>query len=124
MSHGDRSVAGIASGGERVGRLVRDHVDLRHRNADFLREALNGGVGAWEFLARDGLSAVHGERDLVGVEVGDEVHDGGEGQSEEHPVLAAEGTANEHQKQRHRGQKERGLKCVSHNFCGTASLDV
>ena len=45
----------IASGGEGVGRLGRDHVDLRHGNADFLRQAFDGRVSARKFLAGYGL---------------------------------------------------------------------
>ena len=41
MSYCNGGVTGIAAGGESVGRFRRDHVDLRHRNAHFLREALD-----------------------------------------------------------------------------------
>lgn len=70
-------------------------------------------------LAGHRLGAVHGEGDLVGVKVGDEVHHGGEGQRQYHPILPAKVLAKEHQQQRQRGQEERSLECVSHNSFGS-----
>src|ERR1700687_831410 len=114
----------MAAGGEGIRRLSWDYVDLRHRNTDFLREAFDGCVGARWLLAGHGLGPGHGQRDLVGIEVRDEVHDGGEHWRQEHSVLTAEGAANKHQQQRERGQQECGLECISHNLGETILLDV
>jgi hypothetical protein len=65
----DRGVRGIASGGEGVGRFGGDDVHLRHGDADFLGQAFDGSEGARQLLASDRLGAIHGQRDLVGVEV-------------------------------------------------------
>ena len=124
VRHCDRRVLRVASRGEGVRRLGRDHIHLRHRNADLLRQALDRSVGARQFFARDRLRAIHRQRDLVGVEIRDEVHDGSEGQRQKHPILSAEESSNEHQEQREGGQQERGLESVSHNFEVAISLDV
>ena len=112
----DRSVARIASRGERVRGVRWNHVHLRHRNADFLREALNGLVSARKLLARDWLCAIHGKSNLVGEKIRNEVHDNGEGQCQEHSVLTAERATDEHQQQRKGGQEESSLESVSHRF--------
>jgi hypothetical protein len=112
----DRGVARVASGGERVRRLRWDDVHFRHGNADFLGQAFHGCVSAREFFAGDGLGSIHGQCNFVGIKVGDEVHDGGKRQRQEHSILAAEIAAEEHQQQREGGQQERGLESVSHRF--------
>ncbi len=53
-------------------------------------------------------------RDLVRVEVGDEVQDRRERQRQQHPVLPTKGTTDEHQQQGKKRKQERGLECVSH----------
>ena len=119
LGHGNRSMLRIASGGKGIGRVGWNHVHLRHGQADLLSQALDGVVGARQLLARDRLRAIHGQRDLVGEEIRNEIHDRGEGQRQQHSVLSTEGAAHEHQQQRQRGQQKRGLECVSHNFGGT-----
>ena len=93
-----------------------NHIDLRHRYADFLREPLDSGVGSRQLFARNWLRAIHGQSDFVRIKIRDEVHDDGDGQRQEHSVLAAEGASDEHQKQRESGQQERGLKGISHSY--------
>ena len=93
---------GIAAGRESIRRLGRDHVHLRHRNADFLCQALNDLICTRKFLTRDRLCAIHRKRNLVRIEIRDEVHDGGQSQRQQHAVLASENTADEHQQQRER----------------------
>ena len=115
VGNGDGRVVGIASGGEGVGRIGRDDVNLGHRQADFLRQALDDVIDARQVLTADGLGAVGGERDLVGEKVSHEIHDRGESERHQHSVLAAESAANEHQEQRESSQQERGLECISHN---------
>ena len=114
LGHGDRRMLRIASGGESVRRIGWNHVNLRHGQADLLRQPLDHLVYARQLLARDRLGAVGAQRNLVGKEIGDEVHHRGNAQSEQHAVLAAEGAADGHQQQRHRGEQKRGLERVSH----------
>ena len=117
LGYGDGSVVRIASGGEGVGRIGRDDIDLGHRQADFLRQALDDVVDARQIFAADGLGAIGGERDLVGEKVGNEIQDGGEGQRHQHSVLAAESAPGQHEQQRHGGEQERGFEYVAHNDC-------
>jgi len=124
MSHGYRGVLRVASRGEGVGRLGRDHIDLRHRQANLLGQPLHNLVGARQLLARHRLRLVHGQCDLVGVKIGDEVHHGGKSQRQQHPILPAKVAAKEHQQQRKRGQQEGGLECISHRLSDLSLLDV
>ncbi len=107
----------IASGGEGVRRIGRDQVDLGHRQADFLRQALDDVVNARQIIAADRLGAISGERDLVGEKIGNEIHDGGEGERHQHPVLPAESAAGQHEQQRHAGEQECGFEYVAHDYC-------
>ena len=117
LSYGDRSVVRIASGGEGVGRIGRDYVDLGHRQADFLRQALDDVIDARQIFAADGLGAIGGERDLVGEKVGNEIQDGGENQRYQHSALPAEGATGQHQQQRHDGKQKSGLEYIAHKYC-------
>ena len=110
----DGCVRRIASSGEGIGRLGRNNIDFWHRQPDFLDEPLNNLVGAWKLFARDWLGAVHGQRQFVGEEVGDEVQYCGKNQCEQHSVLTAEHSADEHQQQGKCCQQECCFECVSH----------
>ena len=78
LRHGHRSVARIAAGGERVRRRLRNHIQLRHGQIGFGREALHHGVEPRRFLAADGLRAARRQRDLVREKIGAAVHQDGE----------------------------------------------
>src|SRR5262249_16488339 len=75
---------------ERIRRVARKHINLGHGNTHLLCEALHDRVDARQLLARDRLRTIHGQGNLVGIEVRDEVHYHGECQRNEHPVLTAE----------------------------------
>jgi hypothetical protein len=75
-------------------------------------KALGESVGM--IVASDGLGAVGGERDLVGEKVRNEIQDGGESERYQHPVLAAECAAGQHEEQRHAGEQECGFEYVTH----------
>ena len=100
----NRSVARISSRSERVRGVGWNHVHLRHRNADLLRQPLDSPISARELFARNWLCAIHCQSNLVGEEIRDEVHDSGKGQCQKHSVLTAECASNEHQDQRKSGQ--------------------
>src|SRR5215472_2755213 len=115
LSDCDGRMLWVASSSEGIRRIGWNHIHLGHGDTDFLGQAHERGVSARKLFARDGLSAIHGQSDLVGIEVGDEVHDDGNEQRQEHSALAAEIASDEHQKQRQSGEQERGLKSVSHS---------
>jgi hypothetical protein len=94
----------VASGGEGIGRIRGYDVHLRHGQARTLGQTLHRLVGTGQLLARDRASPVHGERDLVGEEVGDEIHHSGQNQRQKHALLAPESPADEHQQQSQSGQ--------------------
>ena len=54
VGHSYGGVAGIASRGEGVWRFGRDYINLRHRDADLLGQALDNLVRARELLAGTG----------------------------------------------------------------------
>src|ERR1017187_9274460 len=93
LGYGDGSVVRIASGGEGVGRVGRDEVDLGHRQADFLRQALDDVVDPRQIFTANRLGAIGGERNLVGEKVGNKIHDGGEAERHQHSALPAKSTA-------------------------------
>ncbi len=99
-----------------LGDSGRDHVDLRHRNADFLREAFDGGVSARELLARDGLRAISGQRDLVGIKVQTKFMTAAKASAKNIPFWPPEVATEEHQQQTSSRSAERGLEHVSHRF--------
>src|SRR5260370_1569689 len=90
-----------------------------------MRQALDDVVNARQIIATDRLSAVSGERDLVGERVGNEIQDGGEGERHQHSALAAESTTSQHQQQRHAGEQECVLEYAAHGCCLSflASID-
>ena len=97
---GDGGVLGVAPGGEGVGLVAADQKDPRRRDAGVGGEAADhlvelGGVGAG-----DGLGAVHAERDLVGVPVGEGVGADGEEQRDHHAAGAADQVADAHEQRR------------------------
>ena len=114
MGYGYGCVIWIASGGEGVWRVGGDNVNLWHRQADFLRQALDDVVDAWQIFPADGLRTIGSERDLVGEKIGNEIQDGGKSERHQHAVLASEGTAGQHEEQGHGGQQECGFDDVAH----------
>ena len=104
-----------ASCRKRIRRLGRNHVNLWHGDADLLREALNNGVRAGQLFPRNRLRPVHGQRNLVREEVGNEVHHCCNDQRQQHAILTAERTAQEHQQECQRCQQKCSLKGVPHN---------
>src|SRR5271157_3578362 len=104
LGYGYGSVVRVASGGEGVGRIARDEVDLGHRQADFLRQALDDVVNARQIIAANGLGAISGKRNLVGEKIGNKIHDGGKDERHQHSALAAEGSPGQHEQERHGGQ--------------------
>src|SRR6185369_17833936 len=113
---GDGGVLRVAPGGESVWRVGGDDEKLWHRDAHFLAEAFDNRVHARKFFTRYGLRAISCERNFVREEVGDEVHDAGNDEREEHAVLAAEVAADRHHEKRKRRKKQRGFKSVAHRF--------
>ena len=97
--------------------------DYQAMTKDAERQAFHRGESSRELLARNWLRSIHSERDLVGKEVRDEVHQDGDRQRNEHSIVTAKYASDGHQKQRQSGQKERGLKSVSHSFRKSTSLD-
>ena len=63
-----------------LGESRGNHVHLRHRDADLLRQPLDDLIGPRQLFARYRLGPVHGQRDLVAEEVRSEIHDDGEDQ--------------------------------------------
>ncbi len=90
LGHRNRSMLRIAAGGKSIRRIGRNHINLRHRQADLLRHALDHVVDARQLLTRHRLSAVGSQCDLVGKEIGDEVGDRGDAQRQQHAVLATQ----------------------------------
>jgi len=80
FGRGDGRVRGVPPGGESVGRRIRNHVHLRHRQARALRQPRGDLVQ--RVLRTDCLRAIHAEDDLVREPVRSEVHD--EGKEERH----------------------------------------
>ena len=95
----------IASSGKCVGRIGRDYVHLRHRDADFLRQALHNPVGSRQLLTRDRLGTIRSQCDLVAEEVRREIHDDGDDERQHHAALAANHLSYEQQEQCHRGEQ-------------------
>jgi len=114
LSYRHGRVLRVAFGGEGIGRVVRNQVDLRYGDADLPREPFNCSVSARQLLACDRLDAIKPQRDLVRAKIRNKVHDRRERQRQQHAVLSAEETADEHQQHRKQRKQERGLECVSH----------
>src|SRR5208282_1232978 len=104
----------IASSGKGVGRIGRDEINLRSRQANLLRQALDDVINARQIVARNGLRTIGGKRDLVGEKVRDEIQDGGEDKRHQHAVLAAQSASDEHEQHGHDGEKECGFEDVTH----------
>ena len=81
-------MARIAPGGKGIGRISWDDVNFGHGEADALGEPLDHVVCARQLFTRDRLRPVHGQRDLVGKEIGDEVHHASKDQGIDHAAAS------------------------------------
>ena len=106
---GDRhgGMLGVASGSKCVGRIAGDDIDLRHRQRHARQDALHDLVDPRQLLARDRLRAIHRQRQLVGIEIAEEVHPGSDEESQDHSIAAAKVSANEDEKQGESSQQKR-----------------
>jgi hypothetical protein len=100
---GDSGVFGVAAGGERVGLVLLDDIDLGHRQACIVGELAHHGDEARRGRVVDLTGAVHGQHHLVGVPIGKHVHANRDDERDQHAALAADHGAQAHEKRRHGG---------------------
>ena len=89
LCHRHRRVRRITPSGEGVRRVVRNHVDLRHGQANALRHALYHVIDARQFFAGHRLRTVHRESNLVGKEIAYEIAYSGNGKANRHAMLSS-----------------------------------
>jgi hypothetical protein len=65
----------VSTGSECVEVLIGNDVHFRHRNADLLGKLPADAIEPWSILLTHLLRPIHHEHDLIGEEIGDEVHD-------------------------------------------------
>ena len=108
----NRGVRRIAAGGEGVGRRIRNHVNLRHRQARARDEPFDDGVQrvAWTDLLR----VVHPQDDLVRKPVRPEVHEHCEHERHHEPVRPAKQVADDEQNAAQESQQQGGFQSVGH----------
>ena len=111
---GDGGVLGVASGGERVGRRIGNHIAARLRQAGAFRQPIHGVEQA--MAGEDFLRVVHAEDNLVREPVRPEVGGDREEESGDHAAGAAEHFADEHGQRAERPEEQRGLDGVGHEF--------
>src|SRR5258705_347207 len=112
LGHRHHGVLGVASGREGVGRLALHQIDARHRDAGACGQAANDRIEPGCCRLVDGLGAVRGQHHLVREPVAHEVHDQRDGERDHHPLLAADGAADENEHGRQDGQENSGLEHV------------
>ena len=112
FGRGDRRVVRVAAGRKGVGRVLRNDVDPRHRQAAALREV--GGDPVERMAGADLFRAVHREDDLVREPVRPEVHDGGQNEAEHQALRAAERLADQQEQPAERAEQKGRLQSVRH----------
>ena len=83
---GDGGMLRIAAGGEGVGLIVVDHVDLGHRQAGALGEIAHQGIELRGARLVDLPRAIHGQHHAVGIPIGEEVHRQGDEEGDDHAL--------------------------------------
>ena len=86
----DRGVLRVAAGGERIRALVRNDVQLGHRQPGARGQGVDDAVELGCLGFADLVGAVHAEDDLVRKPIAAEVHDDGEDEGDHQPPGAAE----------------------------------
>src|SRR6516162_185754 len=108
LGNRDGSVIWTAAGGESVGRHIRNDIERGNRDSGFCGKAFHHLVEAGKLLPGYGLRAARAQRDLVGKEVGDEVHDDGDQQGDLHACTPTESAAGHNEKDTHHDQDGTG----------------
>ena len=117
---GHGGVLRIAAGGEGVRLVLVDHIDFRRRQAGAGGQVLDvGGEVADQGLGMalvDRLGPVHGEHDLVGVPVADQVHARAQQEGHGHAGRPPDQIADTHEQGGHGGEQGEGTKVVTHGL--------
>jgi hypothetical protein len=125
----DGGVLGVAAGGEGVGLVFVDDVNLGHRQlgpaGQLAHHVVEVGRAGFVHLLR----VVHAQHHLVGEPVGEDVHRAAEDQREEHPGLPADHGADRPEEGDDSGHQDRGLEpvaehCVYPSFRVNAESEV
>jgi hypothetical protein len=103
-----RRVPGVAPGGEGVGLVALDEVDLGHGQAGVDAELMDHAHQVGGALPVDLAGAVHPQHQLVRVPIGEQVHAQRQGQGDHHPALAAQQVADGEKEPGHGGEQQRG----------------
>jgi hypothetical protein len=99
LGYGDGCMFGVAPGGKGIRGITGDDIDSGHGERHAGQYALHDLVHAGQLLAGDRLRLVHGQRQLVGIEVAEEIHPGGNKESQDHSIAAAKMSAEENEKE-------------------------
>ncbi len=116
-----RGVLRVPAGGEGIRGLLRDDVDLRHRDAGPGGQGADDAIETGRLGLIDRPGAVHGQDDLVGEPVGAQVHDHGHDEGQEHALLPTQRSADEHEQHRQRRQQDTGFHEVAHGSAASRS---
>ena len=94
----------VASSGEGIWGFGGNDINLGHGQAEPPGHPLDDLKNTGQLLPGDRLGAVHGQRELVGIEIADEVHGRGDEKGEHHSIPSAEPPA---QKDEEKGESRK-----------------
>ena len=121
LGRGDGGVLRVPPGRERVRRLVRNDVDLRHRQMGVARQPLRHLVE--RVLRPDRLRPIHPQHDLVGEPVRADVHDRREDEGDHDAARPAERVSDYQQQSAQRPEQQRSLQSGRHGPVSSLQSD-
>jgi len=92
---GDGGMLGIAPGGEGIGLIVVDHIDLGHGQSGALGQLADQAIKLRGARLVDLPRAIHGQHHAVGIPIGEEVHRQGEEESDDHALAPGDEIADD-----------------------------
>ena len=110
-------MVGVAARCKRIRRRVLDNSHTRLGQTRVGRNFGDDLVQPRFFLFGDFVCACHAQRDVARAPIGEEIHDDGNAEKQQHAALAAQEVADNDQQAGQRGQQNSCFQCVAHRRC-------